>query len=1010
MADDTTTDDDYWARAVTLFTGFAMPSRGELFEKLKSKEGVPLFRHGVETVPTRAVEGSDFGRKVKDAGEDYDLVFYTTSGGDGAHTGVKMHRVRIVLIGVLTNANGRATFFEENGDELGDQWNGNNTFTGIGGEQWDASAMARYIFGSRQAIGALFHKYTTQDFSFDGQRVPDSNAVDLGSFERTAQAFDRAKKFFVDQAAVLDQWEKALGSEQSAWRGKAAGVFRGLIKQLHKNYTSYVDQLGGRDYTAANLTLNNYWSTSTVGDALARAQFDLRDQARWLQQAWAEWAATGQHDPHKVVVDKLNDLRDWLIANNAAHVLTHRPRMSRRFGEYDAESFSTRAAFRQNHPSYGDLTKPEAWKRLGETAVREWQKVQDSYVEEAARGALSTLNNRWIDISKAVGAPLRTVGTSTLTEMYQKDEAQLSKEEAEKEGDSLKKAMEGLDQFGQNMNKGLNEFTEDLNKGLKNFGDDMSKGMNDFGKDVTEGLNDTAKGIGENVTGLNDSLRDFGDDVTKNLNDLTGAGGTDPGTGSLVDFGDGTTDGKSVDSIRNPDGSTTTLNPDGTLTTAYPDGTMSVLNPVTGTLTTTSPDGKSTTSPVDRGKPVTNPDGSTTVLNPDGSLTTKYPDGTVQTIEPDGTVTTTKPDGTVDTTQLNPAQDTVTGPDGSTTKLNPDGTLTRTFPDGSTETVDPSKGTVTTTAPDGTTHTDPLGTGKPVTNPDGSTTVLNPDGSLTTKYPDGTVQTIEPDGTVTTTDPDGTVTTSDLNGTPAGSGSSGDSGKTDTVGGSGTGGDASGLNDDLPTWSPSSLDDLNSRLPDLSGGGFSTTPLNQDLAGLGGTGDTTSGGVGADSWEEYDSTPYNGGSLGGPTDDSAEATGGSTADQQSSGGVPLNPMAFGGMGAMGMGGMGGMGGGGGTGGSNGERVRSVLSDGDGAALRRRPRSRAASADDEEDVVITRGGRPVTTSTPYVPMGMPGGQGGRATESGDRVRSNWETEEEDDVWGTDEGGAPAVIGR
>ena len=46
-----------------------------------------------------------------------------------------------------------------------------------------------------------------------------------------------------------------------------------------------------------------------------------------------------------------------------------------------------------------------------------------------------------------------------------------------------------------------------------------------------------------------------------------------------------------------------------------------------------------------------------------------------------------------------------------------------------------------------------------------------------------------------------------------------------------------------------------------------------------------------------------------------------------------------------------------------------------------------------------------------PGGGPGagGQTGRAAESGDGAREAWLTEDEDG-WGTDEGGSPAVIGR
>lgn len=118
-------------------------------------------------------------------------------------------------------------------------------------------------------------------------------------------------------------------------------------------------------------------------------------------------------------------------------------------------------------------------------------------------------------------------------------------------------------------------------------------------------------------------------------------------------------------------------------------------------------------------------------------------------------------------------------------------------------------------------------------------------------------------------------------------------------------------------------------------------------------------------------------------------------------------MGMGGMGGMGGGGMGG-GGGGGQGGTS-ERTRAVLTDPSNGATRRGRTNRAANVDEDEDVVYTR---PTTSSAPY-PVGGPGGNGagqnGRSTESGDRARDAWLTEDED-VWGTDEGGSPAVIGR
>ncbi|WP_218923912.1 hypothetical protein, partial [Streptomyces sp. st170] len=59
--------------------------------------------------------------------------------------------------------------------------------------------------------------------------------------------------------------------------------------------------------------------------------------------------------------------------------------------------------------------------------------------------------------------------------------------------------------------------------------------------------------------------------------------------------------------------------------------------------------------------------------------------------------------------------------------------------------------------------------------------------------------------------------------------------------------------------------------------------------------------------------------------------------------------------------------------------------------------------------------PTAGSSPFLPPmagGAPGGGGApgqTATQSGERTRDSW-VPEDDDVWGTDEGGAPAVIGR
>ena len=101
--------------------------------------------------------------------------------------------------------------------------------------------------------------------------------------------------------------------------------------------------------------------------------------------------------------------------------------------------------------------------------------------------------------------------------------------------------------------------------------------------------------------------------------------------------------------------------------------------------------------------------------------------------------------------------------------------------------------------------------------------------------------------------------------------------------------------------------------------------------------------------------------------------------------------------------------GGEAGGGSGERTKNVLEPGVGRPGR--TAATTAAVDDEEHRVVPRTTQ-TSSSTPFMPpMGPMGGAGeGRPqTESGDRERTTWLAEDED-VWGTDEGGAPQALGR
>ncbi|MEV8314011.1 AAWKG family protein [Streptomyces sp. NPDC059900] len=543
---------------------------------------------------------------------------------------------------------------------------------------------------------------------------------------------------------------------------------------------------------------------------------------------------------------------------------------------------------------------------------------------------------------------------------------------------------------------------------------------NPDGSTTTQNLGDGTK-----VTNPDGSVTSLGDDgkLTTTFPDGT-VQSVDPSTGqSTTTNPDGTTtttDLGSLDGLNSgagggdsvldsPTGAETQLT-GGDLATDFPDGSKSSFDPDTGTLTTTNPDGSTTTQNLGDGTKVTNPDGSVTSLGDDGKLTTTFPDGTSQSIDPStGQAVTTDPNGhtttqnlgdlgnlnggngTNDLGDLGDLGDLNSRPDtqslGDLGNLNGDqsglesstgaltsldhGDFATTFADGSKASFDPDSGMLTSTNPDGSTTLTDLTHGAKVTNPDGSVTSLD-NGMLTSTNPDGSKQVIDPDtGIATVTDPQGhtkTVDLHDLN-------SAGNKNSLDIP---------DGLNS--PGGGGSTSRDVT--FPDLNGGGSGAGSGGGSGASVGagtGLGGSALDGLGA------------GGAA--PLSDGSSANGPAAA-----GGGAGTPGAPGTPGSPGMpmgGGMGGMGAGGEKG--NGERVRAVLVDAVEESERRNRRRRSPwNRQEDSDTFLAPASRVATTGGDTSEEEAEPGR--RATSSADYL------EEDDDVWGTEEGGTPAVIGR
>ncbi|NUK94286.1 AAWKG family protein [Streptomyces lunaelactis] len=1084
---------DTWATLVTHITGYPVPDRNTVFDKLRSDHGGKLFRMDIKE--------RSLGLLVKDSGfltnkgEDYDIWFFDSGKKQS------IMQARIVFEGRV-KAGEEIIFAGPGSDNVHDaQVREGNEFTDYNKDKMSTIPLARYMNGPRAALLALLGG-SSQDARFSNLGVAGGDSVDLNSFNTTGYSFDFAAKFFRDHATVLKDWEDRFGRDDASWKGEAAEVFRSLIKKIRENYDNYVETFDSSAGTGDETGTGN----TVYSRALSLGRKYLEDSATKLLDAWLTWAKSSYYDPHQVLRYVLDDLAQWVDSNNVAK--TDITSTTNRYTT--TVRHSPQGGFSQVHPEYGDLTDIANWAKVGDKAAKIWSQGVDEYLGKPAAQVQSDLNNHFIDLGKDFSENVpKPKSTSTASEEYEEKKLKEEKEEINRQNEENRKYQDELreeqnrqreedkkyqDELREEQNRQreedkkyqdelreeqkkeqeeakrhqddlrneqnqqrdedkkyqdeLREEQEKEQEEAKRLQDDLRNEQNQqrdedkkYQDELREeqkreqeeakreaeamqeslgGLNDPNAVTTQNLDGLDDLLNqnnpvtespgDIGD-VNSRLGDGQGVQTDNPITTPLGNLGGLNAGGGGP--LKTPTGGTTQAD-GGKLTTDFLDGSSTSFDPDSGLLTTTSPDGTVTTQDLGDGLKVTNSDGSVTSLGDDGKLTTTFPDGTTQTVDPaTGQAITTNPDGTTTTENLgglgnlngqnrlgdlnglgdlgdinsdittetigdlgdlNSDRSGLETPTGGSTELDDSGDFTTTFADGSKSTFDPDSGLLTTTDADGTTTTTDLTHGAEVTNSDGSSTILD-NGQLTTTFPDGSTQVIDPDtGIATITDAQGNTETVDLH----------DLNSSD-------GNDSSGILD--------GLGDLNG-----IGGGDGTTSRDVPLSelGLGGgvsTGASGGGLSGADPLSSSDGFSAAGVA---PLSDSTATPLSPAATTAAAGGTPGAPGMPGSPGMPMGGGMGGMGAGGDKG--NGERVRAVLVDAAEESERRNRRRRSPwNRQEDSDTFLTPAARVTTTGGGDSPE-EEAQPGRRSTSSADYL------EEDEDVWGTEEGGTPAVIGR
>lgn len=999
--------DDYWATAVKLFTGYPMPDRSTLFTNLTGDGDhgkIPMINVTIEQVEfsMSTTGGPDID------GHDYVIPFYNF-GTDGSHASSKTKpTLRRALIDFV-NAGGQDI---KHGDVTNSVW-GDADDAAL-----DGSALGQYISGSAKALEALAHKpYSTQGLKVSGGAVADASAVDLHTFSDTAKSFDRVATFFGKHADTLQQWKDSLGKEQSAWKGKAAGVFWHLLDTVHKNYDEYSDQMHPKGFTGAHSEVGGYTTVSKQGDALIDAENSLLAELRELSRINGQWHngvfadyqfmaedptmqyLTGIANPYAIVYSLLSEVERWAATHNRTQVTMTTSKHITYVSGYMGNgvpitetnvTYGAGSDYKENFPGFGNLSVIDTWRALGNKAVERWNEGVDDHLVPPAKTSLSNVNNAWIRAQQVLDKVVTTKSNATLSSSYETDSAgagggggsqddinKLIKEiqdDANKAiNDANKAAKEAIDEANRaaqdaidKANQEIKDLQAEMKKELQEGQDEAKKAIDDANKAAKEAQDEANQAIKDAQDQANAQIKQIQDEANQQIKELqdelngsttTTDGGPPPPQDETLSS---QTDGPVPDTTLRSSGQTDTSQvPDPTGLSQFL--TSSMPPPVTTTNTTGSTTGSTTGGP-----------GGVTVRNSDGSSTTTFPDGSEVTTSPNGSVTTTGPDGST----------TTVGPDGTTTVRNPDGTVTTTQPDGTSFTRNPNgsttvtdgSGTSTTVDPDGsTTVTDPSGT-TTTTNPDGTTTVTDPSGTITS--PGGGSTTRPP---VTTTPPPESATPPPFTSTPP----------PVTV-----------------TPPPVTTTPHVTTSPPVTRPPVTTTHVTShattpdgysydDTAAYTGLGTPPPGNAFTGGADPFGAAGGPAGSALTPFQNAAAAQSATTTGSTTSSPSMMPPM-----------GGGGAGGGGRGDDSQTERVRNsgtaVLGRASGGGTSPRGGRPLDEEEEEVDEVTTAG-------APFVPAGAASGQGGQATQSGDRERSAWLTEEED-VWGTEEGTTPAVIGR
>ncbi|WP_324787837.1 AAWKG family protein [Streptomyces sp. H51] len=442
MANPQDNNNDNWKKAVDMLTGYVLPERKTLFDDLKGNDGIPLIHVRLDKDGGPEYSSgflSPSGWKTHNT--DYTIPFYRPSDdSQEVSAGRNLYRYRAYITFLASGQDWPPSGddvipdYSKTSERLKDKGGWNNE-----GEKldWNTNALVRYVYGSKAALSQLvMWPYTTHGFENRGYPVNDADYVDLRTFTDTAKAFDRVVAFFENSATTVGKWDtEDIGEGSESWDGTSAAIFKALIHKLARNYKGYADQLNGKGDEDTAVTIDDVTVTSGPARALAAAQHIILAQAQKLYDAWEAWKA--ESNPQRWLYDMLQNARLTLF--DTQYDKTDINTVSSGSGAYTSwhNYVVSTAGFRNEivieGKSYGKPSDMTTWKAIADEAVRRWEQSVQDWLSTAGAEAIVEIHKAFKAAEKAFDTSITDRDDRPLSEISAKVEADAEKKKAKAE-------------------------------------------------------------------------------------------------------------------------------------------------------------------------------------------------------------------------------------------------------------------------------------------------------------------------------------------------------------------------------------------------------------------------------------------------------------------------------------------------------------------------------------------------------------------------------------------------